>query len=113
MAVQYYVNIKVSIGASFNQEFYLTNPDRSPMDLTGCKVCGNIAKHAASIDAVNSTSTVVKHKFVPFSGTYYRHRRRRFKLWAALSFGLAGTDSTALRRLESPVTSVDKLQRLR
>ncbi len=68
MAVQYYVNIKISIGASFNQEFYLTNPDRSPMDLTGYKVCGNIAKHASSIDAVNSTSANIKHKFVPFSG---------------------------------------------
>lgn len=67
MAVQYYVNIKVSIGASFNQEFYLTNPDRSPLNITGCEIHANIAKHSASIDAVNSTSMNVKHKFVPFS----------------------------------------------
>lgn len=91
MAVQYYVNIKVSIGASFNQEFYLTNPDRSPMDLTGCKVCGNIAKHAASIDAVNSTSTVVKHKFVPFSGRVVDGPKGIFAL------SLTGQDSMRLR----------------
>lgn len=67
MAVQYYVNIKVSIGTSFNQEFYLTNPDRSPMDITGATIHANIAKHPTSLDATLTTSTNVHYKFVPFS----------------------------------------------
>ena len=67
MAVQYQVNIKVSIGASFNQEFYLTNPDMSPMDISGFKVSANLAKHPTSMDVVKSTSTSVCFNFVPFT----------------------------------------------
>ena len=67
MAVQYQVNIKVSIGSDFNQEFYLTNPDRSPMDITGYKVSGNIAKHPTSLNAVTSTSSNVVYNYIPFT----------------------------------------------
>ena len=60
-------NIKVSIGASFNQEFYLTNPDMSPMDITGVTVLANLSKHPTSMDVVKSTSTSVCYNFVPFN----------------------------------------------
>ena len=45
MAAAYQVNIKISAGVQFTQEYTLTNPDRTPMNLTGCKFRANIAKH--------------------------------------------------------------------
>jgi hypothetical protein len=61
------------------------------MDITGYKVCGNIAKHAASIDAINSTSVNIKHKFVPFSGRVVDGPNGVFAL------SLTGQDSMRLR----------------
>ena len=68
MAVQYQVNIKVSIGADFSQDFYLTNPDRSPMNITGYTISGNIAKHPTSLNAVTSTSSSIDYNYIPFVG---------------------------------------------
>jgi len=66
MAVQFQTNIKVSIGASFRQEFHLSNNDLSAMNITGCKIYANIAKHPTSLDAVESTSDEVVYNFIPF-----------------------------------------------
>lgn len=66
MAVQFQTNIKVSIGASFRQEFHLSNNDLSAMNITGCKIHANIAKHPTSLDAVESTSDEVVYNYIPF-----------------------------------------------
>ena len=51
MASNFNVNIQISAGNSFAQEFYLANPDKSPMDITGCSVSAYIAKHPGAIIA--------------------------------------------------------------
>jgi len=66
MAVQFQANLKISIGASFRQEFHLSNQDLSPMNITGYKVHANIAKHPTSLDAVETTSEEVIYNYIPF-----------------------------------------------
>ena len=66
MAAAYQVNIAISAGANFAQEFYVTNPDMTPRDITGCKFAGNLSKHAVSINAVTSTSKTPVYKVIPF-----------------------------------------------
>lgn len=65
MASNYQVNITIQAGTEFNQEFYLTKPDRSPMDITGCKFNANISKHVNSVDATRTTSKRKAHKLIP------------------------------------------------
>ena len=67
MAVQFQVNVKISAGVDFKHEFSLTNPDRSPMDITGCKFYGRVAKHPTSIDATKSTRDKVVPKMFPLT----------------------------------------------
>ena len=69
MASPYTVNIQMSMGVDFSQDFYLTNPDLSPMDITGCKFTGALSKWAGSYNAVESTSSEYKYKSVPFVGS--------------------------------------------
>lgn len=45
------VNLHISAGNDFSQEFYLANPDKTYMDITGCKFSGHISKHPGAIDA--------------------------------------------------------------
>lgn len=52
MSAPFSVNIRISSGNDFAQEFYLASPDRSPMNITGCKFTGYIQKHAGAIDAI-------------------------------------------------------------
>ena len=66
MAAQYQVNIRLSAGVGFQQEYHLSNPDRSPMDITGCKFNANISKHMTSQDVTRSTSTIPVFSFIPF-----------------------------------------------
>ena len=66
MAAAYQVNIAISAGANFSQEFYVTNPDMTPRDITGLKFAGNLSKHAVSINAVTSTSMKPVYKVIPF-----------------------------------------------
>ena len=66
MAAAYQVNISITAGANFAQEFYVTNTDMSPRDVTGCIFAGNISKHAVSINAVTSTSGKPVYKVIPF-----------------------------------------------
>ncbi len=54
MTAPFSVNIHISAGSDFAQEFYLANPDRSSMDITGCKFSGTIQKHPGAIDAITT-----------------------------------------------------------
>lgn len=65
MAVQYQVNLRVSAGVDFNHEFYLTNADRTPMNITGCHFTANIAKHTRSILATRSTALRPVMNYIP------------------------------------------------
>jgi hypothetical protein len=51
MIAAFSVNLHVSAGHDFSQEFYLSNPDRSFMNITGCKFSGHIQKNPGSIIA--------------------------------------------------------------
>ena len=66
MASGYQVNIVINAGVSFYQEFYLTEPDLSPRQITGCKFAANLSKHPRSIDVVTSTSEKPKYNFHKF-----------------------------------------------
>ena len=65
MASNYQVNIVIQAGVDFNQEFYLTNPDRSPRNITGYKFNANISKHPRSIDVTLTTEDKTYHKLIP------------------------------------------------
>ena len=67
MAAQYQVNLTISAGVDFTQEFTVNNPDQSPVDITGYKFFANLAKHPTAIDAVVSTSGSPVYSYVPFS----------------------------------------------
>ena len=56
MTAPYQVNLSIEAGTDFKQEFYLTNPDMSPMNITGYTFTARLAKHPTAIDAVVSTS---------------------------------------------------------
>ena len=65
------VNISISAGTTFAQQFTLTNPDLSPKNITGYKFQGYIAKHPGAVDAHTSTSEYPKHKYYPFTCSVY------------------------------------------
>jgi len=67
MAPQFQVNINISAGANFTQEFVIQNPDASPVDLTGSTFFANLAKHPTAIDAAVSTSGTPVYKYVTFT----------------------------------------------
>ena len=66
MAVQFQVNISISAGADFTQEYSVTAPDLSPVNITGYKFFANLAKHPTAIDAAVSTSGTPVYKYVSF-----------------------------------------------
>ncbi len=61
------VNIEIDAGIQFNQEFHITNPDRSPRDITGFKFTAVASKHPNSIDATKAKSGGPAYKMLPFS----------------------------------------------
>ena len=67
MAAQYQVNITVSAGTDFTQEFTIANPDGTPVNITGYKFFANLAKHPTAIDAAVSTSGSPVYSYVPFT----------------------------------------------
>ena len=69
MAPQFQVNINVSAGVDFNQEFVIQNPDSSPVIITECKFAANLAKHPTAIDAMVSTSGTPVRTYVPFTAS--------------------------------------------
>lgn len=54
MTAAYQVNIHIDAGLPFTQEFYITNPDRTPRNITGSKFFGSVSKHPNSIDATKA-----------------------------------------------------------
>ena len=69
MAAQFQVNINISAGVNFNQEFVIQNPDGSPVVITECSFAANLAKHPTAIDAMVSTSGTPVHTYVPFTAS--------------------------------------------
>ena len=67
--MSYQVNINISSGTTFNQEFFLTNPDKSPTNITGYKISAKMAKHATSMNAVKSTRDNPVYNYIPFVST--------------------------------------------
>ena len=67
MAIQYQVNIQVTSGCDFRQEFTLANPDLTPKNITGANFKGGLSKHAVSIIANESTSEIPVYNIVPFT----------------------------------------------
>ena len=66
MAAQYQVNISIQAGTDFAQEFTVSNPDLSPVNITGCQFFANLAKHPTAIDAAVSTSGSPVYKYISF-----------------------------------------------
>ena len=67
MAIQYQVNIQVTAGCDFRQEFTLANPDLSPKNITGAKFLAGLSKHRVSILANESTRDEPVYNIVPFT----------------------------------------------
>ena len=67
MAAQFQVNITISAGADFTQEFSVANPDGTLVNITGYKFFANLAKHPTAIDAAVSTSGSPSYSYVPFT----------------------------------------------
>jgi len=66
MAANYKVNINIGAGVSFNQLYYLTEADMSPLDITGADFTANLAKHSRAKDVVLSTDTEPVYEYHPF-----------------------------------------------
>ena len=62
MAV-YVANLEMRAGCDFYQEFYLTNPDLSPMDITDVTFHGTLQKHPGAVDANSENSDPAYIKF--------------------------------------------------
>ena len=71
MASPYQVNITISAGVDFAQQFTIQNPDGSPVNLDGCKFFANLAKHPTAIDAAVSTSGNKVYAYVPFDAAVF------------------------------------------
>ena len=67
MTAAYQVNIHIDAGTTFVQEFHITNPDRSPRNITGFKFNATASKHPRSIDATRTKTGSPVYKLLPFS----------------------------------------------
>ena len=56
MAAQFQVNIQISAGTDFYQEFNLTNADFSPLNLTDYTIQAGLRKHANAKNVILDTS---------------------------------------------------------
>lgn len=66
MAAAFQVNLTISAGLSFRQEFSLANPDKSPVNLTGASFTGALSKNERSINADLSTTAVPVYERIYF-----------------------------------------------
>ncbi len=66
MAAPFQVNIVITAGVSYKQEFYLTQPDKAPWDITGCEFYANLSKYPRALDAVVSTAAEPVYERTPF-----------------------------------------------
>ena len=80
MAPQSQVNINISAGANFNQEFIINNPDASPVDLTGSTFFAKLAKSPTAIDAMVSTSGTPVYKYVTFTTSVVDPLKGRYSI---------------------------------
>ena len=64
MAAPFTVNINISAGADFTQQFTAKKADQSPIDITGCTFLAKLAKHPTAVDAMTSTSGVPAYKYI-------------------------------------------------
>ena len=69
MSSQYQVNIAISAGADFAEEFYLASPDKSPLNITGCKFIGALQKHPGGI-TISTKSEETDYVGIPFQPQY-------------------------------------------
>ena len=69
MSAQYQVNIAISAGADFAEEFYLASPDKAPLNITGCKFIGALQKHPGAYNAITTTSEETDYVGIPFATT--------------------------------------------
>lgn len=67
--MSYQVNIHINSGTTFKQDFYLTNPDKSPTNITGYVFYANIAKHATAMVATESTTENPVYNYIPMTAT--------------------------------------------
>ena len=69
MAATFQVNINITSGVDFKQQYTLTGSDMTPTDLTGFVFSGNVAKHECALNATTSTSTSPVWKAMPLTIT--------------------------------------------
>ena len=69
MAASYTVNLNINAGTSFTQEFFLTNPDKSPANITGYRFFAKMAKHSSAMVATKSTTTHPVYAYTPITAT--------------------------------------------
>ena len=67
MAAPFQVNINITSGTSFSQEFTVTNNDMSPTNMTGFEFFAKVAKHPEAINAATSTSDAPVWKYLPMT----------------------------------------------
>ena len=65
--MKYQVNIDISAGLPFCREFYITNPDLSPIDITGATVTAYLAKHPCAFFATDTTSEHTFYNYILFT----------------------------------------------
>ena len=69
MAATFQVNINITAGADFAQQYTLTGIDKTPTNLLGFTFSGSIAKHEGSLNATTSTSDTPVWKVLPLTIT--------------------------------------------
>ena len=66
MAAAFQVNLTISAGLSFRQEFNMANADKSPVNLTGASFTGALSKYERAINADLSTTEVPVYERIYF-----------------------------------------------
>ena len=61
------VNLTMSSGMDFYQEFSLTNADFTPLNITNATFHGTVKKHAGAVNALTTTSTDINQTYAPLT----------------------------------------------
>ena len=69
MAAPFQVNIVISAGVNFNQQFSLSQADKTPLDITGFEFYGSLSKYPRALNAVKSTATDPVYDRIDFTTT--------------------------------------------
>ena len=88
MASQFQVHIRIAAGTDFSQNFYITNPDMTPMDITGSYFTAVISKHSESINAIKSTEEQ------PVYAYYTMDTRVDNGIGGVVNVSMAGSDTS-------------------